>query len=74
MSELTRRHLTRLRQIYRSSGWPCRDPMEVDLLVAGLLETLTDAEGRETLRVTSAGLEPLSSAHANNRASRIGTR
>jgi len=34
MSELTRRHLTRLRQVYRSSGWPCHDPLEVDLRVA----------------------------------------
>jgi hypothetical protein len=70
MSELTRRHLTRLRQIYRSSGWPCHDPMEVDLRVAGLLEAVTDAEGRETLRVTPSGLQALSTAHAHNRASR----
>lgn len=70
MSDLTRRHLTRLRQIYRSSGWPCRDPMEVDLLVAGLLEAVIDAEGRETLRVTARGLQALSVAHANNRAGR----
>lgn len=67
---ITRRHLTRLRQIYRSSGWPCRDPMEVDLLVAGLLEAVTDLDGRETLSVTVAGLQALSSAHAHNRASR----
>jgi len=67
---VSRRHLTRLRQIYRSSGWPCRDPMEIDLLVAGLLEAVTDTEGRETLRVTARGLQALSAAHANNRASR----
>lgn len=67
---ITRRHLTRLRQIYRSSGWPCRDPIEVDLRVAGLLEAVTDADGRETLRVTFAGLQALSMAHADNRACR----
>ncbi len=67
---VTRRHLTRLRQVYRSSGWPCHDPIEVDLRVAGLLEAVTDAEGRETLRVTPTGLRALSAAHADNRASR----
>lgn len=67
---ITRRHLTRLRQIHRSSGWPCRDPIEVDLLVTGLLDAVTDAQGRETLRVTATGLQALSTAHANNRASR----
>jgi len=67
---ISRRHLTRLRQIYRSSGWPCRDPIEVDLLVAGLLEAFTDEQGRETLCVTATGLQALSSAYAINRASR----
>ena len=35
---ITRKHLTRLREIYRSSGWPCRDPLEVDLIVSGLVQ------------------------------------
>jgi hypothetical protein len=34
---ITRRHLARLRQIHRSSGWLCKDMLEVDLLVAGLV-------------------------------------
>ncbi len=67
---ISRRHLTRLRQVYRSSGWPFRDPIEVDLLVSKLLELVLDPDGRETLRVTAKGLEALSAAHASNRASR----
>lgn len=67
---ITRRHQARLCQIYRSSGWPCRDPIEVDLLVSELLELVVDTHGRETLRVTAKGLEALSAAHADNLASR----
>ena len=67
---LSRRHMTRLRQIYRSSGWPTRDLIEVDLLVAGLLESHFDSQGHETLRVTPKGLTALSDAHALNKFSR----
>ena len=35
---LSRRHARRLRDIYRSAGWPCLDAMEVELLAAGYLE------------------------------------
>ena len=31
-------HSRRLREIWRSAGWPCQDLVEVELLVAGLLE------------------------------------
>jgi hypothetical protein len=67
---ITRRHLTRLRQIHRSSGWPCRDPIEIDLLVAGLVHSVRDEQGRETLHLTPAGLQALAESHATNRASR----
>jgi hypothetical protein len=67
---LTRKHLTRLRAIYRSSGWPCRDPLEVDLIVSGLVQAERDAQGRETLHLTPAGLQALADAHASNRANR----
>jgi hypothetical protein len=67
---ITRRHLTRLRQIHRSSGWPCKDMLEVDLQVAGLIDKQLDDQGRETLFLTPTGLTALSQAHANNRASR----
>ena len=35
---LTRAHARRLRDLYRSAGWPCQDALEIDLLAAGLLE------------------------------------
>lgn len=67
---ITRKHLTRLREIYRSSGWPCRDPLEVDLIVGGLVQSERDDQGRETLHLTPAGMQALANAHATNRASR----
>ena len=67
---ITRKHLTRLREIYRSSGWPCRDPLEVDLIVGGLVQSEWDDQGRETLHLTPAGLQALAEAHATNRANR----
>lgn len=67
---MTRKHLARLREIYRSSGWPCRDPLEVDLIVGGLVQPVRDEQGRETLHLTPAGLQALADAHAANRANR----
>lgn len=70
MSELTRRHLTRLRQVHRSSGWPCHDPVEVELLVAGYLVSERDAMGREALRLSPRGLERLAESFEQNRRAR----
>lgn len=67
---LTRRHMTRLREVYRSSGWPYRDAIEVDLLVAGLLTLREGSEGRETLKLTPPGLQALAQVHTQNRHSR----
>lgn len=58
---LTRFHRARLLQIWRSAGWPCKDGLEIDLLAAGLLRQQDDA-GRETLKLTEAGIELLASA------------
>ena len=66
--ELTRAHARRLRDIYRSAGWPCQDPLEIDLLAAGLLERLRSPHGHETLRVTDAGVQWLATVLARNRA------
>src|SRR5688572_1717484 len=52
---LGRLHTRRLREVYRSAGWPCCDAIEVDLLAAGLLERVRSALGHETLRVSDAG-------------------
>ena len=53
---LKRAHLRRLREIYRSAGWPCQDLLEVELLAAGQVERRVSAQGHETLRVTDAGI------------------
>lgn len=67
---LTTRHLRRLRDIYRSAGWPCHDALEVELLAAGLLERLMPAQGIETLRLTDAGIAHLARGFARNKAAR----
>ena len=65
--ELTRRHTQRLRQMYRSAGWPCQDVLEADLLAAGLLQRVVGDDGRESLRVTDAGIAAISAGAARNR-------
>ncbi|HET9822149.1 MAG TPA: hypothetical protein VFQ16_10025 [Burkholderiaceae bacterium] len=67
---LSTAHRRRLRDIWRSAGWPCQDVLEVELLVAGLLERVRDGHGRETLRVTDAGLQVLAATLQRNRAAR----
>lgn len=66
--ELTRAHARRLRDIYRSAGWPCQDALEIDLLAAGLLERVGSSAGHETLRVTDDGVQWLARVLARNRA------
>lgn len=58
----TRTHLTRLMKIWRSAGWPCRDPIELDLLSAGLITAQQDHQGHETLRLTDAGMQALAAS------------
>jgi hypothetical protein len=61
-------HRRRLQEVWRSAGWPCRDVLELDLLAAGLLSRHWDADGRETLRLTDAGLQALAASRARNQA------
>jgi len=61
-------HRRRLREVWRSAGWPCQDMVEIELLAAGLLERQRDEAGRETLRVTDAGVRELAATLARNRA------
>jgi hypothetical protein len=63
-------HRRRLREIWRSAGWPCHDMVEVELLAAGLLERVCHASGHETLRVTDAGVALLAETLQRNRAAR----
>jgi hypothetical protein len=67
---LTERHRRRLRAIWRSAGWPSQDLVEVELIAAGWVERLRDGNGRETLRVTDAGVAVLAATLARNRAAR----
>ena len=61
-------HQRRLREVWRSAGWPCHDAIELDLLAAALLSRHWDADGRETLRVTDAGIQCLAAARQRNQA------
>jgi hypothetical protein len=65
---LTAVHRRRLREVWRSAGWPCQDLLEVELLAAGLLERVRDDAGRETVRVTDAGIAVLAATLQRNRA------
>ena len=68
--EIRAPHRRRLREIWRSAGWPCQDMVELELLAAGVIERLRDAHGRETLRVTDAGVRLLLATLQRNRAAR----
>lgn len=52
----TRAHLTRLMKIWRSAGWPSRDPIDVDLLAAGWVSLVGEHPAQECLKLTDAGL------------------
>jgi len=61
-------HHRRLRAVWHSAGWPYQDLLEVELLAAGLLQRQQDAQGRDTVRVTDAGLQVLHHTLLKNRA------
>ena len=67
-SGLSKAHARRLREVFRSAGWPCQDLLEIDLLAAGLLDRVQAPSGHESLRVTDAGLQLLAATLAGNRA------
>jgi len=69
-SPITALHRRRLRDVYRSAGWPCQDAVEIELLAAGLLERVRSPSGHETLRVSDAGIQLLAETQARNRARR----
>jgi hypothetical protein len=64
---LGRIHARRLREIYRSAGWPCQDLIEIELLAGGLLQRVAGPAGHETLRVTDAGVSYLAATLVRNR-------
>jgi hypothetical protein len=63
---LKRLHARRLREVYRSAGWPSLDVVEIELLAAGLLERQS-RDGHDHVRVTDAGIQYLASAAQGNR-------
>lgn len=67
---IPKHQLRRLRQVWRSAGWPCQDLVEAELLAGGLLERLRDEQGRETLRVTDAGVRAIAASLQTNRQAR----
>jgi len=70
MAPLTAAHRRRLREVWRSAGWPCRDLIEIDLLAAGLLERVHPPSGHETLRVADAGVLVLAETRQRNQQAR----
>ena len=63
-------HRRRLRDVYRSAGWPCQDAVEIELVAAGLLLRERGPFGHETLRVSDAGIAVLAETLARNRSRR----
>lgn len=64
---LGKTHARRLREIYRSAGWPCQDLIEIELLAGGMLQRVAGPMGHETLRVTDAGVSYLAATLVRNR-------
>lgn len=67
-ADLAAIHRRRLREVWRSAGWPCYDLIELDLLASGLLQRQWDDQSRETLRVTDEGVQVLAAARRRNQA------
>lgn len=62
---LTRNQARRLREVYRSAGWPSQDGLEIELLAAGMLERSLE-DGRDRIRLTDAGVAGLAQALQRN--------
>lgn len=67
---LGRVHARRLRDLYRSAGWPSQDKVEVELLAAGLLERVPSISGHDRVTLTDAGINYLALAFHKNRQAR----
>ena len=67
---ITRFHTKRLREVYRSAGWPFQDPVEIELIAAGLLERALEPSGHDKVRVTANGIAYLAQSIQKNRQNR----
>lgn len=65
----TRAHLSRLMKIWRSAGWPSRDPIDIDLLAAGWVSLVGHHPANECLRLTDAGVALLAQSRQAQRRS-----
>ena len=63
-------HQRRLREVWRSAGWPYQDLIEAELIAGGWLQRICDEGGRERVRVSDAGVEALAATLQRNRAAR----
>ena len=68
--KLGRFHTKRLREVYRSAGWPFLDTVEIELIATGLLEQVTEETGHATVRVTASGIAHLALSIQRNRQNR----
>ena len=68
--KLGRFHTKRLREVYRSAGWPFLDTVEIELIAAGLLEQVTEETGHATVRVTASGIAHLALSIQSSRQNR----
>ena len=64
---LKRAHAKRLRDVYRSAGWPYQDLVEIELLAASLLEQIVEPTGHTTVRLTDAGMRFVAQTADQNR-------
>ncbi len=64
---LKRVHYKRLRDLYRSAGWPSLDTIEVELLAAGLIARSEQVQGCDLLKLTDAGIAALAQDHHQNK-------
>ena len=70
LGSLGRHHAKRLREVYRSAGWPYQDMVEVELIAAGMLERRIETTGHEIVRVTDKGMAYLAQSIQKNRTNR----
>jgi hypothetical protein len=54
-------------KIWRSAGWPSRDPIDIELLAAGWVSLVGDHPSQECLRLTDAGIALLAQSRQANR-------
>ena len=60
--KLGRFHTMRLRDVYRSAGWPILDTIEIELIAAGLFERVIEVSGR----VTASGITHMAQSVQQN--------